>query len=648
MGPDAAPAASPGRTGRAAALAGLAALVVASTLAPITSNDLFLHLRTGAVVLATRSVPRVDDYSALAHGRTFVAHEWLAGVIFRLVERAGGTRGFDLLILLKIAVALLTVTLLLRTARHLGADRMVAVACAALVMLLAAARFLDRPHIFSYVLMASFLLILARRRARRAVGRPGGGLWLLPLLQVAWANLHGSFLLGPALVGLAAAAEAIEGLAGAAAGRPARRAEAARLALAAAALVPASLVNPYGAALLRFPFALTGSAFMGQIYEWLPPWSDLFRSTYMARYYVLWAAIGIAAHAAVLARARRAGLPASGLFPALLFAAFFVLSLRMNRNVTDFALVTCPGTAAAITTLRPRRRTGGGRVAALVPAALAAVLAGISAWFAIAGYPLSPSTSRPFGFGLGPGIPVAAADYVERNGIRGNSFNTYSAGAYLVYRFHPAVRVGMDSRNDVYREDLWEEYTRALVSSGDLARMLERLDASFLFIEWPQQGVVATAAAIRDLSPAWRPVYFDDTATVYLGSEGPYAPVLGRDGYAVLDPALFRPGSWSGAEAGVALAEADRAIAASGGACIARVMRIEALSVLGRRAEAGVEEARLVAEDPPLYHIQILLGLAHLARGERAEAAARLRRALELNPASQAARRALDQALAGD
>jgi tetratricopeptide (TPR) repeat protein len=242
---------------------------------------------------------------------------------------------------------------------------------------------------------------------------------------------------------------------------------------------------------------------------------------------------------------------------------------------------------------------------------------------------------------------VAAADYVERSGIRGNAFNTYSAGAYLVYRFHPAVRVGMDSRNDVYREDLWEEYTRALVSPGDLARILERLDASFMFIEWPQQGVVATAAAIRDLSPAWRPVYFDDVAVVYLGNGGPYAAVLGRDGYSVLDPALFRPGSWSEAEAGTALAEADRAIAVSGGAWIARVMRFEALRVLGRRAEAGVEEARLVAEDPPLYHIQILLGLAHLARGERAEAAARLRRALELNPASQAARQALEQALSG-
>lgn len=662
MGPDAAPFTSPGRAGLTAARAALAALVVASTLTPITNNDLFLHLRTGAIVLATGSVPHTDDYSALAHGRPFVAHEWLSGVIFRLVESAGGSHGFDALILLKVGMALLTAALLLRVAGQLGADPAVATGCTAFVMLLAAARFLERPHIFSYALLAGFLLILARRRARRIAGRPGGGLWLLPVLEILWANLHGSFLVGPVIVGLAAAAEAGEGLIGDAAHRPARRAEALRLALTAAALVAAALVNPYGVALLRFPFALTGSAFMGQVYEWLPPWSEGFRTTYMARYYVLWAAAGAVAHGLVLARARRDGPGRAGLLPPLLFGAFFVLSLRMNRNVTDFALATCPGVAAALASLGWRTGGSGGSAPSggsgpaggagerVVTALVAVSLFAIAAWLAVTGYPYSASTRRTFGLGLGPGIPTAAADYVERNGIRGNAFNTYSAGAYLVYRFHPAVRVGMDSRNDVYGEELWEEYTRALGSTQDLAPLLARIDATFLFIEWAQPRVpatAATAAAIRELSPAWRPVYFDDTAVVYLQVGGAYTDLAARDGYAVLEPALFLPATWSAAEAGAALSEADRAIAASGGAFIARVMRIEALSVLGRRAEAGIEEARLVAADPPLYHIHILLGLAHLARGERVEAVARLRRALDLNPASRVARQALDQALGG-
>ena len=71
------------RRGEAAALAALAFLLLALNLTPITNNDLFLHLKTGEMILKTGSVPRVDDYSALARGRPFIAHEWLAGVLFR-------------------------------------------------------------------------------------------------------------------------------------------------------------------------------------------------------------------------------------------------------------------------------------------------------------------------------------------------------------------------------------------------------------------------------------------------------------------------------------------------------------------------------------------------------------------------------------
>ena len=72
------------------ALAALGLPVVALTLSPIGNNDLFLHLVTGRVVLEQHAVPRVDDYSALARGRPYVAHEWLAAVLFRLVPEEDG------------------------------------------------------------------------------------------------------------------------------------------------------------------------------------------------------------------------------------------------------------------------------------------------------------------------------------------------------------------------------------------------------------------------------------------------------------------------------------------------------------------------------------------------------------------------------
>jgi tetratricopeptide (TPR) repeat protein len=633
----------------AAGLAALALLVLALTISPITNNDLFLHLKTGEIILKTGAVPRVDDYSALARGRPFVAHEWLAGVIFRAVESGFGLDG---LILLKALVALGIAATLYAAARALGATATIALPALTLVMILAAARLMERPHIFTCLLSSLYILILVRRR-----GGARASLWIVPPLQVLWANLHGGFMLGWMIVGLAAAGsladDLLERLAGrrGGAGRlhtappvSGRRPfpEWARLAILAAALVPACLLNPYGARLLKFPFELTGSAFMQEIYEWLPPFDSAYASTYMARYYVVWATLGIAVHAAAMRILLRRGraIP-GGVFPILLFVAFLILSLRMQRNVTDFALATFPGVAASAAALLQPRAERPGR--SLLPW-IAAALLGLAGWYAWNGYPYGPGSRREFGLGLGRNIPVAAADYLEANAVRGNVLNTYSSGAYLVYRFHPAMRVAMDSRNDVYGEELYAEYKRALQIPESLQAMLRRIDARAIVLEWPRQGVVITAATIREMG-GWIPVYFDDLAVVYVEAGGPLASMAERDGYTLLEPSLFRAGRIAAADSPRAVEEAKRAVLQSR-SYVARVLLVDALLASGRRREALDEEARIVAEDPPLFFIHYHLGAIRLRLGDRREAAARFRRALALQPDSDAAHQGLESATA--
>ena len=682
----------PARRGETAALLALALLLLALNLTPITNNDLFLHLKTGDLILKTHAVPRTDDYSALARGRPYVAHEWLAAVVFRLVQ---GALGFDALIVLKAATAVAVAALLYAAALEFGAPPAAAVPVLAFAMILAASRFMERPHVFTYLMTAAFLLLLARRR--RGARAP---LWGLVPLQIAWANLHGGFVLGPAILAVAALASFLDGHFGCAsrravpsggrAGRSAgadaalregHRREAARLGGAAALLVAASLVNPYGAQLLRFPFQLTGSSFMGEIYEWLPPLLSFdprtgafavspFASTYMARYYIVWILLGSAtfALAVVLWRRGRLALP-GGSLPALIFLVFLMLSLRMNRNVADFALATAPGLAATVAAIVPglaegfavlapglaaarsltgRGATGaGGPAAARRPAAplpwVAAALAALALWFAAFGYAYGPGLRRKTGFGLGSNVPVAAAAYLRAIGMRGAVFNTYAAGAYLVYRLYPTVRVAMDSRNDVYGEDLYRLYARALTDADALDDLLKRLDAGAIVLEWPNRGMMTAAAAVHRLKD-WTPVYFDDLTVIYLKDGGPWARVVARDAYALLDPALYRGGATiRGDNAGRALQEAERALQQNR-SFIARVMRIDALAGSGRRSEAFEEERSILAEDPPLFHIYTHLGWIRLGLGDSAGAAERFRRALRYQPDSQVARQGLARA----
>ena len=73
-------------------------------------------------------------------------------------------------------------------------------------------------------------------------------------------------------------------------------------------------------------------------------------------------------------------------------------------------------------------------------------------------------------------------------------------------------------------------------------------------------------------------------------------------------------------------------------------MRIDALLALGRREEAFDEEARILAVAPPLHHVYVHLGLMRLGLNDRRRAADYFRRALRLNPESEAALQGLREA----
>ena len=602
----------------AASLVALGLLVMAVTLSPVTDYDLFLHLKTGAVILETGRVPQVDDYSAVARGRPFIAHEWLSEVALQGIERGGGQAALQAFPLLAVIVGLAIAALLYGAARRLGASPVLTVPMLAFVMVLAAARLTVRPHLFSYLMIAAFLLLLAGRRAGRRIP-----LWAFVPLQVGWANLHGSFLLGPAIVGLASIGEAIE-----------RRDEARRLGILAAVLLIACVVNPYGLGLLSFPFQLTGSGFMNEIYEWRPPFGSSYAESYMARYYVMWIALGTAVLVSGLVAARRRrSLPPAGLFPLLLFVVFLALSLRMNRAVTDFALVTLPGLAGWLTWLAGPRlaRLDDPRIRLPFVMATSVALVGLASWFMLNGYPFRPGDSRPFGFGISGNTPILAADYLEANSVRGNVFNTYGTGPYLIYRLYPAIRVAMDSRNDVYGEALYGEYKKALEDPVTLAALLRRIDASAVVLDWVG-GKNLRTARLLPTAGRWRPVYFDDVAIIYMNADGSRRDLVARDGYTLLDPARYRPGGIGPDNAPAALEEAERAKRSGRGSLIARVMRIDALLALGRHDEAYEEEAGVLASNPQLPHIYVFLGDMRLSVGDREGAAVRYRRALDLAP----------------
>src|ERR1041385_1917507 len=66
-------------------------------LFPIPVLDFWWHLKVGEVIAATRSIPRIDQFSFTASGHPFVVQNWLAEVIYYGAYKIGG---FPLIVLL--------------------------------------------------------------------------------------------------------------------------------------------------------------------------------------------------------------------------------------------------------------------------------------------------------------------------------------------------------------------------------------------------------------------------------------------------------------------------------------------------------------------------------------------------------------------
>jgi hypothetical protein len=538
------------------ALLGLAALAVVLQVFPLSANDLWMHLLLGKDILGG-GIPHQEVYSYTAAGQPFVYHEWLSGVLFHLLEARGGSA---LLVLLQPACVLLTLGLLYRACRAVGAHPRVSVLVLAAGLYVSSFRWFLRPHLLAVPLLAAALLLLLRLRSR-------GGRWplaVLILVQVLWTNLHGSFPEGIALAALFALGEALRRRQAGPAAPP----EATPLwvfALLPVVLAVASLANPYGWELL----------------EYFPSFSQAFRATRMFWLYLGWLAALAAAFwlSKPLPGRRRRD-------PALMLpvAGFLVLSIWMNRAIPELVLVSAPVVALGWSGIASRRLTSPVSGALLGLGALAVL---------VFGYRFDDRAVRRFGVGIDPFTPVAATDTLQRLGVRGNVFCSFPYGSYLAYRLAPQVRVVFDSRTIPYGTAIYQEFRQARGSLAGFQRHLQRYPVDAVLLNFKLDG----APDLHDFlghSPDWGLVYFDEEAVLYLRRSPSTAAALAQR-IVCANPVLFDQRGIPAEQAPGCREECRRMLAANPDAVLPRFFLAAALEAEGQVPEALAETDRLLA-----------------------------------------------------
>jgi hypothetical protein len=445
-------------------------------------SDVYLHLAVGQWIIDHRAFPHADPFSFTVVGTHWVTSAWLSEILYLAAFKLAGWAGPVTLAALAIGAAFFLLTrLLLRALPAIPVS--ILVGCS---MVLTTSHLHARPH----VLVFSVMVLWANAIVEAAEQRRAPSLIYLALMCL-WANLHGSFTLGLALI-LPFAAEALWTADRSARGRLAF--EWFRFGLLA---LGAACITPYGPESILVTFRLFGLGdVLSVIGEWQPQDFGMFNRFEVcllaAMAYVLYSGFKLpplrivlllAVIHETLAHQRYIDVMA-------LVAPFFIarplaqhLSQRLQPN--DLSM-----------TASTRRRS----------IAFAVALLGLT-FFVAKMIDFRPAWT-----------PSAALEKI-REAKSGRIFNDYPFGGYLIYRGIPTF---IDSRAELYGAEYITRYRRAvsLQDVSDLVRLLDeyRITATLLSPNTPAVGLF-------DRMEGWERAYADDVVVVHL-YRGQYDPKI--------------------------------------------------------------------------------------------------------------------------
>jgi hypothetical protein len=468
------------------------------------------HIRTGQLILMTRTIPRVDPFSTQIH-KPWIAWEWLYDVMVGRLEASAGLNG---VVWFTAAVIAAVFAFLFRVLMKRGTDLLVAIVLTLLATASSMIHFLARPHVLSWLLALLWFWILDS--AETTPPRSNRWLWLLPALMLIWVNVHGGFLLGLVLLAFFWAGslwawlhlkesrieEAFEKIA---AGKRLRD-----LTLVGLASTAATLLNPYGWRLHGHIYSyLANRFFMDHIEEFQSPnFHGLGQKCFLLLLVIAVAAL----------TANRRKLPGSEIL-VVLFAVSAGLYSSRNLPVSSILL------AASIGPLIPPL---GRKAFALRMAAVDSTLRG-HLWpilatlvtFVIAANGGRVGSSVVVDAHFDPQrMPSEAVNFLQRAGVKAPLFSPDYWGGYILYRLYPGNKVTIDDRHDFYGEPFLREYLRTIQVEPGWENFLKGQSCLVL----PRKAAL-TEVLYR--TPEWKVVYSDDVATVFTAGRIPPDSVKG-------------------------------------------------------------------------------------------------------------------------
>jgi hypothetical protein len=445
----------------------------------LQDSDSFWQIRIGQWIIDHATVPTTDFYSFTHAGQPWISNAWLAQAAYATSFAHAGWAGPVVLASLAIAAALAILVDLLESWFEPAQRILIAM----LALALSWHHLLARPHVLALPVMVAFVGGLIGTVDRR---KPPS--WLLLPLIALWANLHGGFVLGLALI----APIALEAVWTSESDK--RVTVALRWTIFALAAVAASCCTPYGWNTL---VAASRILSLGDVLSTLSEWQPANFASFGLFEATLLGLVGLALYRGAVISPPRI----------VLLLLLTHMALSHVRSIDAFALLMPLALAKPFAD-----NAGAHRYDNLHRREAPVSLMSLLAMFAIAAGTLASTVSyaahREFAF-VKSQTPAAAVDALTQQHAR-RIFNAYEFGGYLISRGIPTF---IDGRAELYGETYVLNYFEA-VAARDVDRMAELLDA--YQIDATLLPPHAPAAQLLDRMPAWKRLYADEVAVAHV------------------------------------------------------------------------------------------------------------------------------------
>ncbi len=466
-------------------------------------TDTWWHLASGRYIVEQRTIPLCDPFSHTRQGAPWIDHGWLAQLFWYALYYLGS---WPLLALGVAVLVTLTWWLVWKQCAGNTYVRAIVVIWSAIT---SSVIWAARPQLVSFLLAALVSYLL--QRYKRGNGRL---LPWMPLVVLAWANVHGGYAIAFILMGCYLVGEMLNRLTAHNEDAIFSPRQLGHLVLVMLFSFGVVVLNPYTWHMWLYPFRTVGIEVLREsIQEWQSP-----------DFHQVWQQPFLLLLVGILLALGRAGRRAD--FSDLtLLGVWSVAALLAGRNMALFALISAPIVTRYASlalerqledwrTLPHMQRLLSAFVRPVTSGKLQTVLHGAFLGLVVLAAALKISLAlQPTALqkAMRESLPVDAVSALRAQRPPGALFNSYNWGGYLIFTLWPDYLVFVDGRTDLYDDELLRQYLAIYSATDTWQEQLARYGIRVVLVETD-----SVLARFLRLDPSWREVFRDQVATLLI------------------------------------------------------------------------------------------------------------------------------------